>query len=897
MAKKIFKKINILIERAAVIIAAHPYVAVAVLTAAVYLSALAKCWIIPFGDGTLLTFDGNDQLAGFYGYLAELPQNRQGLFYSFSNVLGGNMYTLAAYYLMSPFNLLFLLFDHSTIPLAVTIITGLKIVCMSLAFCLALGIIGNAGDLFLYNWGRIIFSLSYAFIGYTISYFMILSWMDALILLPLIFAGLFLLVKRGAGTLYIITLGLGIISNYYIGFMLCLGCCIFYPGIMAYISDDNRALAKCFRKTILRFIGGSILAGGIAAIVLVPVAKALPGHRLISLDEMIYSAEQNFDLSLVFTKLLTATTDGEEVKNGLPMIFVGIFAITFFVLFFFNRAISTRKKTVVLSTALIFLLSFYNSGINLAWHGFTYNFCYNYRYSFLLCFIFLLVGFFSFVRQEELEKKSIERAALLILAIAILSLKSSLENINVWMVTLDGLFIIVILLVMRKGKVVGSRVLFFVLITVVNLYVNTFITLENVQADLTTAGESEYIDYYSSAKEALSEIPGTGFFRYEKAERRTSNDNMLLGIPGVSNFTSTCDGELLSFVASLGYRMAGNSALYETDAPHAADSLLGIKYLLSEQYATENSYDIDDDPPNIVTAEESTDPEELIAEELVDPEEIKDKQSFVTMSDRAYNRVLQMNDYGIYENENALPLMMISDDLMEGEWGINPFEDLNAYYRSLCREMGKDIFRYRNLESLRRISDSERCFSGTFYATRGDWNYLYLPYGDYEITMYVDGDIRNVEYSDEKLVYNLGSFPENSQIELEIWNRNEGAIDKDSIVIYTENMDSLKAYADMIKSRETAIQRISGSRLSGSVNADSDAHIVTTIPFSEGWTVRADGEVLDKRIAFGQFLAFDVVGGYHNISISYIPPGLMLGAVISVLCLLAGVLFGGRAEG
>ena len=79
------------------------------LSLAVVLGAYALLGFLPFGDGTLLTGDLN----GLYvNYITDMWRRvRQGGFgYSFSKLAGGSTLGLFAYYMNSPFNLLYLLF-------------------------------------------------------------------------------------------------------------------------------------------------------------------------------------------------------------------------------------------------------------------------------------------------------------------------------------------------------------------------------------------------------------------------------------------------------------------------------------------------------------------------------------------------------------------------------------------------------------------------------------------------------------------------------------------------------------------------------------------------------------------------------------------------------------------
>ena len=77
--------------------------------------------IIPFGNRTWLTIDLGQQYVDFFSYYQDtLLHHPEQFFYSFSKSIGGEMVSLWAYYLLSPFNLLFLLIPRSAIAMSVS---------------------------------------------------------------------------------------------------------------------------------------------------------------------------------------------------------------------------------------------------------------------------------------------------------------------------------------------------------------------------------------------------------------------------------------------------------------------------------------------------------------------------------------------------------------------------------------------------------------------------------------------------------------------------------------------------------------------------------------------------------------------------------------------------------
>ena len=85
--------------------------------------------IYPFGKNSLLTVDLAGQYIAFFNAFKNILDGSINMFYSFSKTLGGNMYGLLTYYLMSPFNLLLVFFEKTSMyPL--TFIQKYEIICV-----------------------------------------------------------------------------------------------------------------------------------------------------------------------------------------------------------------------------------------------------------------------------------------------------------------------------------------------------------------------------------------------------------------------------------------------------------------------------------------------------------------------------------------------------------------------------------------------------------------------------------------------------------------------------------------------------------------------------------------------------------------------------------------------
>ena len=140
----------------------------------------------PFGSNSMLTIDLGQQYIDFFSLFRQtLTQTPEQFLYSFQKGYGGEMIGVWAYYLMSPFNLVLLLFDEQHLAVGVTLLTYLKLAGASLTFFYF--------SRKKYQTNTVMSSLfanAYALMSYTFTYMLNIMWFDVLVFLPLIALGL-----------------------------------------------------------------------------------------------------------------------------------------------------------------------------------------------------------------------------------------------------------------------------------------------------------------------------------------------------------------------------------------------------------------------------------------------------------------------------------------------------------------------------------------------------------------------------------------------------------------------------------------------------------------------------------------------------------------------------------
>ena len=165
--------------------------------------------VFPFGNHTFLIWDMDWQYSSFFVHLHDILHGEASAWYSLSRAIGGDMIGVSAYYLISPFNILFYFFDETNIYIGICVIMILKI-----------GLIGWSMNDYLMakheGVGNLMFSTAYALSGFVTAYFFNIIWLDGIMLLPLMVLGIERLIDNHRYMLYIITLGLAIATSFYI---------------------------------------------------------------------------------------------------------------------------------------------------------------------------------------------------------------------------------------------------------------------------------------------------------------------------------------------------------------------------------------------------------------------------------------------------------------------------------------------------------------------------------------------------------------------------------------------------------------------------------------------------------------------------------------------------------
>ena len=176
------------------------------------------------------------------------------------------------YYLMSPFNIIYILTPLKHFGFAVFLTIWLRYGAIGMAFAFLL--IKRYKGLEKRKWLVPLFSTAYALSGMLVSYQMNVIFYDAMIMLPIVIVYLEELLDGKAPYRYSFALGLTVLLQFYMGYMISIFVALyacFYVSPRLMIEGDLKAKLKNFIEPLLQAVIYSIIGIGTAAILILPV--------------------------------------------------------------------------------------------------------------------------------------------------------------------------------------------------------------------------------------------------------------------------------------------------------------------------------------------------------------------------------------------------------------------------------------------------------------------------------------------------------------------------------------------------------------------------------------------------------------------------------------------------
>lgn len=820
-----------------------------------FITVLAMKGITPFGDKTFLMFDLKRQYVDYYSYYKTIISGENNIFYSFSSTLGAGIIGFIAYYMTSPFLIFTLLFDQASLPLAITLIIGAKLVLA--AFFMELYLekhVTEGGSI-----STVICSVSWAFSGYLFAHSMNMMWIDVVILVPVLMNFLENMISGGRRAPYILTLALMLIFNYYITYQVLIFIAL-WTIMKVWVTSPMNPWNRIFEV-----VGSTIISILFSSALLVPTGIGLLGSPKDITTNGFVANGMNLNPIDILSKLPTLAYDEQEAFFGFPQLFVGVLPVFMILMFFMSGSISMREKKGIFFILAIFAVSFCVDRINVLWHAGMEPAGHPYRQTYLCVFVMVTCACRALDKMREDLSFARIAVCLVIILVTLHFIKCGMYDhisdrtmkVNYILVLAYTAALVLCLFVKKEQNRIYEVLCVMLLVAnMSDLALNAVFTY-NKQSMIGT-NASEYAQLINKNLDAVNSIKEAddSFYRMETLSPRQQNDSLQFAYNGITHYSSAGLTYVRRFLQRLGFNDNELYTHYGHDNTATADSLLGVKYVMTDgQYPVRDTY------------------------ELIKDGEVKVYQNPYALSVAVATDGFDLN--GISDDSKKRPSVSLPHVPKVDAFALQ--EDV--YSRLLGREV--DIF--------------DECEVTVDGLNERDGKYVY----DYEVTAasdgvmyaYFDGLIRAGEnlmvtvegeflttYGNASCVsiLNLGYMKAGETLHVSLQGENEDD-NFGRAVFVTENTDALREAYQEVSAGDCTVTKISSSHIT--IDSGDHSGIFVSIPYQSGWNVRVDGKKTSPVVIYDSLIYIPVSESApsHHIDMSYVPAGLREGIILSII--------------
>ncbi len=864
--------------------------------------------IYPYGPNTILKVDLYHQYGPYHEEFRERILEGKSLFYSWEGGLGKNFVAQAAYYTASPLSLLMLLCPHRNMPEAMALFILLKI-ALAGAFCgIYIKTRFEKNDLSI-----VIFSLMYAFMSFMTGFYWNVMWLDAVALFPIVAMGVEALVDKGKFMTYAISLSLVIFINFYIAFMVCVFAGLYYLVVLFSRYSFKKDFKLIIRRTVL-FSVMSLLAGGMAMVLMLPTAIALSETA---------TSETNFPGFGIYQAIWQILTNhfigARPVVLGrnedLPNIYTGLFTIMLVPYYYMDKKISDREKKLHTALLVFMLLCCVIKPMDFMIHGMHFPSNLPHRFTFIYSFILLTMGYRAFLDFKDDKKLEFKQIFLIcgayifwmcftefVFVSMVDKIERTLTNVDI-IINIAGMVVYGLILYQYKKTEKGSlKPLYCILLACVfvEMLFGSYVGLDR------TTDRTDYVKYLDAGAEAVKweEQNTPKFYRTEYRRFTAINDSSLYHYPGFSQFSSMAPGDTTALIQNMGIAATMNSQRYY-DPTALIDAIFDVKYVMNKDGDINNDrYEFvsrwDTSLKNGTTSSVSLYKNKycLPLGFMTDPEivdwQTKDSQPFDVQNDFIHKATgitdnmftkIDLSSFG-YENLRITKAKNESGEYDEIDkeapaYKLGDSENIDLKY---------ELTNAADLNAIPKVSASVD-FDKSGYV------YFYVDAANAKRVLYdINGSGNNDrELSTGRSLFDVGHVSAGDSLNISFELTNRGEFEKTyrttgdiKIFVATYNEDVFKEAYDVLSQNTLDVPvPQEDTIIDGTITADKDGILFTSIPYDKGWDLMVDGEKTEY-IPIGQdgLIGIELSQGDHEIHFEYTPRGFYPGLAVSIVSII-----------
>lgn len=844
----------------------------------------------------------------FYDYIFKLRGafSGEGLsFWDWNIGMGADvLYSYGYYVIGDPFVYLGLLFPASLMEFAYHMLILLRIWAIGISFIL-----------FMKSQRISHHSGLAAAIGYSFTHFAIFNvtrhpfFLLPLIWYPLLCLGIEKILKGQSSRLFIIAVAFSALSNFYFFYKLTLLTGLYAIIRFSYLQDkwNWSVFLKAFLKASYAYIVGLLISAGLFLPMVFGFLDSSRESGETGINLLVYPLE--YYLALVQHSISPGSYFW--LIGGLPILSV------FGFVYIWKKPDYRHIKTAIIVLFILLLFPFFGSMMN----GFSgpYN-----RFSFALPFFFSLALAYFLDHREKIEEAYLKNIKWVMGVLTVFTFIA-------WAYFEDPLPAMLFPVLLgwgmwayyklsrnnRLSYLKESRLM--IGIVMINMVANAMyyyypfgMDAMNVSIPYGTA-EEEYQQALADGQDFLPER-GTEPYRVgvTSQDNHVRNQFIYLDVMGLNSYLSVTNGNLTDFASAI--ETAGFQLIQPlrngVDDRRIVNHVLGVNYIIT---AAENEPFIPYGYEVVEELKNNQDEDYILAE-------TPNAYPFAYAIGNAVSEQSYMNLNAV-EREAALVNNVVLEDAV--------FQDLSlerSSAESLVKELNYELkedgnepfslpdndirIHEKDTQFTLILDEPEELighewfirFEGLDYQPFEESPWLRQP-TSYRLSVTDGQQVKSIYQSDkysfssyfhrEHMLFNMGYVTETDEIEqVQVTLDRQGVYSIENIAVFAlpvSEEDDARIAAEK-NERALDIDLFSNDRIEGEITTDANDVLVTSIPFSDGWSARLNGETRNVLKVNSGFVGLNLDEGENTVELIYRTPYLTFGLVLTLVGIVLSLL-------
>ena len=814
--------------------------------------------IEPFGTNSLVQYDCLNQYYPYLSVLYDKLKNGENLFYYWNSGLGSNFLINYIFLLANPLNFFVVFVKKEHITLFITFLIVFKSVTSAGTFSFYLSKKNEDKNRYII----MALSCAYGLSNYVICYSSeLLSWMDAYVLLPIIIYGFEKLIREKKPIIYILSFSFCAYCNFYPTFFIAIFLTILF------LLFEHKSIKSFFIDGVI-FAGASILAVGMTGftiiITILNISKSYAYSDVVGGHSWFGSIFEVIRYQFIFSRPITVSYEFNHAN-----LFCGTFVLVLIFIYIFTKGIMLSKKIKDIVLLLFLVISMNESFLNYFWHGMHFQNGAPNRFSFVFIFLVLNISYDTICGINKDSIKGVIIGAIV---------AEFIPMVNYFFTDFDSYFTSKSILLISLGLIIVYSILFIAKASLENKVINVVISVIMILEVLINAGFTQSksligeIGLYKSTSiyKAVKEIKKDDDDLFSRSELpgQGANMNAIYGLNGLGIFSSWYKYETILDLYNLGYSVSTNSINTISFCEPVID-LFGFKYIVS-------------------------------------------LDNGIKFQNKNFYRVYDKDGISVYRNENAVPIIYASRDLIKdysvdeqgdiynnlnlfvyGICGVNKlFEEIYPKYTVYSRNCDVFVNDTGFLEFQYHADNPQKREIGFSFVIPddGDYNCYFANDGsNYDFTVFVNDKEIFYQRAVESNMFSIGERKKGDDLEVVVRgiDENESYMAQNNggicgFFIARVNEDVLNEVISYSKKTPLEIEEFKDGYIKGRVELKSKQVLFSSIPYDEYWHVYDNGNRV-KIYNYAGFIGLDLGEGKHELELKYIPDEFYISIIISVI--------------